>query len=697
MSQYSYLHIALRGEIQGATRTIYSYAASGSEVDPQWDSTMVEPGAAVKRFLNVNDCYILQSSSLGHYFSLITRNALNPERGYMMISILVDNGCALTGRQLINAFLNLRKTLVEDENLTDEAVDEALANALVPVEPLRLEAWEQGGNQAPVETMKEAAYRTYISNPEFESILSFPHQPDYEAYRCIIVISASASLRPGVKMPRITVPIRKLYSVVCPEGVTASSQQVYDGDRLEFLFTKEGFAPHKELVIVGTPSAFTKYEGSTLLVRSAAQTGIRFERRIPLRVVSAKGTALNGYTVTLNGRSVNTMEPFVELYEKDLQPGAEVEIIVRSNNYRPQKLKRSTEEMLATEELEFIMQPVEQGVTLRLDFGDGRVFEQHLSIEKNTPEYNRLHSGNFHGFRAHRQVTDDDSEVYNVDVRITSRPVAPNFESSSNHHDKANRNAAEGQGKAPVFENVSADALTDEPKIDSTLPTAADSADRRDESSDRRHRYDAPQVGYADAGDASDGGESTDDDDEIISGIKRRKKPLAYAAGALVVVAVLGVALWQMLGSGDNAVSSDSELVEPELVADSVATAAPAPVVMTPEESEDVAYLNSSDVWAVDKVKSAMGRNLMEAILAGDIDAVVGNDYFAVAGRATNSKANLVADLIWRAKGSFSDKSNRRILRSAVQNGRIELKSLSENLAKRRPSEKENTAPRPSK
>lgn len=133
MSQYSYLHIALRGEIQGATRTIYSYAASGSEVDPQWDSTMVEPGAAVKRFLNVNDCYILQSSSLGHYFSLITRNALNPERGYMMISILVDNGCALTGRQLINAFLNLRKTLVEDENLTDEAVDEALANALVPV------------------------------------------------------------------------------------------------------------------------------------------------------------------------------------------------------------------------------------------------------------------------------------------------------------------------------------------------------------------------------------------------------------------------------------------------------------------------------------------------------------------------------------------------------------------------------------
>ncbi|MDE5954236.1 MAG: hypothetical protein K2G72_06100, partial [Duncaniella sp.] len=104
MSHYSYLHIALRGEIQGATRTIYSYPASGSDIDPCWNSTMVEPGAAIKRFLNANECYILQSSPLGHYFSLITRNTVSPERGYMMISILVENGCALTGRQLMNAF-----------------------------------------------------------------------------------------------------------------------------------------------------------------------------------------------------------------------------------------------------------------------------------------------------------------------------------------------------------------------------------------------------------------------------------------------------------------------------------------------------------------------------------------------------------------------------------------------------------------
>lgn len=77
---------------------------------------------------------------------------------------------------------------------------------------------------------------------------------------------------------------------------------------------------------------------------------------------------------------------------------------MQSNNYRTLKLKKPSAEMLVTEELELVMQPIEQGVTLRLDFGDGRVFEQQISIEKNTPEYNRLHSGNFHGFRAHRLV-----------------------------------------------------------------------------------------------------------------------------------------------------------------------------------------------------------------------------------------------------------------------------------------------------
>ncbi|MCM1076924.1 MAG: hypothetical protein NC411_06155 [Bacteroides sp.] len=676
MSQYPYLHIALRGEVQGTTQTIYAYPAEGSDIDPRWNSTMVEPGAAIRRFLNANECYILQSSPLGHYFSLITRNPHSNDHDYMMISILVENGCSLTGRQLMNVFTNLKKVLIEEGVHTDEGVDQALSEARIPVEPLRLEAWTYHAPDEPT-AVSEAAYRTFISQQELESIFSFPCQPDYLEYRCIIVVSATTSLRPGVKMPRITVPIRKLYSVVCPEGVTSSALQVYDGDRLELSFMKDGFSTHKENVIVGTPSAYTKYDGSTVIVRTAAQTGIRFERRIPFKVLSVKGAPLNGYTITLNGRRVNTMEPYIELYEKDLQEGSEVDMLVQSNNYRPLKLKKPAEEMLVTEELEFVMQPIEQAVTLRLDFGDGRVFEQQISIEKNTPEYNRLHSGNFHGFRAHRQVTQDDSEVYNVDVRITSRPVAPNFESA-----RGESNPSDGQPKVPMFENVSAEAKTDRPKIDATLPTADTPVDEAENDSAPRRTI------------INQDFDMDDDDSDDSSASSRRSgvmKWLGIGVAAIAVVVAAVIFLPQYIGSSDDP-SPAGEIASEETV-----DATPEPVALTEDETADLAYLNTYDVWEVAKMKSPMGKELMEAIIAGDIDKVVNSDYYTVVGRATNSKAILVADLIWKAKGSYSEASNRRVMRSAVKNGVIDLKFLSDNLAKRRPAEKENTAPRPSK
>ncbi len=671
MSEYSYLHIALRGDVQGATHTIYSYPSAGDDIDPRWGAAMVEPGAAIKRFLNASECYILQSSPRGHYFSFITRNTINPERGHMMISILVNDGCSLTGRQIMGAFNNLKKVLVEDEALNDSAVEEALAMAGVPEEALRLEAWRYHAS-VDGEKPAEAAYRTYISQQELESIFSFPCQPDYGGYRCIIVVSATCSLRPGVKMPRLTLPVRKLYSVVCPEGVSASSMQVYDGDRLELSFSKDGFDTHKESVITGTPSAYTKYEGPTIMIRSASQTGVRFVRRIDVKVVSANGKQLNGYTIAINDRSVNTMEPYIEFLEKDLIPGKYVDIEVQSNNYRPLKLKKSSEEMLHTDELEFVMQPVEQGITLKLDFGDGRVLEHEISIEKNTPEYNRLHSGNFHGFRANRLVTGDDREIYNVDLRSKGLNESSDNESSDN-------GIQSEPCRAPKFENISDEVRHDAPKINNTLPV---SEDRTSVIQDEKQSRNIPDY------------ELEYDDVDEVSGSKPWYKKASFLwSGLTVVVAVVVLCLLipQYIGSPDDSVPAE-ESTDGDLTDVPVRTPD-----MSAEERADVEYLNTYPVWEVSKMQSQMGKSLMEAIARGDIDAVIANDYFSVRGRATNDKAILFADLIWRAKGSPSENGNRKTMRSAAKNGSIDLKSLSDNLARRRPAERANESVRPVK
>lgn len=738
MALYPYLHIALRGEVNGKTDTIYSYPSEGSNIDPRWNSSTVEPGAAIKRFLNATECYVLQDSRLGHYFSYITRNAIHPERGYVMISVLIENGCALTGRALMSLFTNLSRTLIEEGDFSDDAVDDAIVRSGIHQEPLRSDAWAYqppSGEKAP----GEAAYRTYISQQELESIFSFPWQPEYSDYRCVIVVSAATSLRPGVKMPRITTPIRRIYSVVCPEGVTASSTQLYDGDKLELTYSAPGFDDHKETMIVGSdsPSAYTKYDGSTIYVRTAKQTGIRFERKTPVSVVSAKGTPIQGYTITMNGRSVNTMEPYIVFYEKDLRPGEEVSLVVRSTNFRTLKIKKPTEEMLATDSLKFVMQPDEKGITLRLDFGEGRIFEQQISIEKNTPEYNRLHSGSFHGFRAHRLVTsEDEGEIYNVDLRTPQRSgmgaAAVNQGSASHayaavssknerHYEPENNSPY----KAPHFENVSADARGDgRPKSYGSLPEkeddahrdsmpshAFDSQDHSTASDNDRHahnsrhdRHDKKSKHHKHDNHDRYHNEDDNDGNNIIEMLEERLRSMTFYRSKgfmLTVIALVVIFIGILLFSGGSSDNETGELLAENDTAvvknpEMPLTSESAPVNSSDMQA-DIDYLNSSDVWKLSQLRTQSARDLIKAIGDGDIDAVVNNDYFAVGGRATNVKAIDCADLIWRAKGSYSENANRRIMRQIVKGGNIDLKSFFGELSKHKPSEKFNDSPRPRK
>lgn len=666
MPHYKYLQLALRGEVEGATRTIYSYSGSaeGEAVDPAWATTMVEPSAAIRRFLNADECYVMQQSPKGHYISLIARRSdVTDHKSYYMISLLVDNGCALTGRQVLSLMNAVRKAWIEQDNPCDESTETALLECEVPVEPKRLEAWTYAAPSSG-SPREEAAYRTYMSVQELESIFSFPGQPDYEDYRCVLIVSATTSLRPGVKMPRITVPIRKQYDVICPEGASASATLLYDGDRLTITYSKEGFDSHSETVVAGNPSAYIKYEGSTMNVRPASKTGIRFVRRVPVKVTSSKGGAINGYTISVNSRTVSTIEPYLELTERDLTPGSKVEIQAVSNNYSPIKLSMTAEEMLKLEDLTLELQPVEQTVSLRLDFGDDRVMEQEITIEKSSPEYIRLHSGNFHGFRAHRQVNDAGGEVYNVDVRAGSLPEAPNFASSRGEN-------VDTRMKAPQFVNVSDDASdsSDRPEIDTTLP-------------EKEH--------YAHGGNAGDSAEVEAYDDE--SSRRRRKSQLRWwVIAAAVIAAVVIAAIFLPRGTSlDMPPAADTEMTS----ATDPGTTAPTP--MTPEEQADADYLNGSATWDLNRLTSPMGQALAEAMRSGNLEALANNDYFAVNGRCTNSQANQIADMAWRAIGSPSEKGNsQRLRRAANATGDISLHELINSMAKARPSERPNDRPRP--
>lgn len=681
MTPFNYIHVAMHGQFDGKLAVKYAFNANETE----WMASLPDPDAIVRNFMSARECFVLWRNEYGHYFSVITSDPLDPASGRVMVTLMADNGCMLPGRAVFTALSGLKKTFLEDRILTDEAVERVLRAASLPDEPIELPAWQWQApkeGDAPVQPM---CYRTYLSTRELEAVFSFPDQPDYSRYFYDIVINATSSLRPGIAIDRLTSPVSKVYSVVCPDGVSAGSKTVAEGKQITLTFEKEGYSPRKETVTAGVPSPFVIYDGSMMKVKSPAGPNMGFIRKVRLTVKNSKGGMVNGYTVSVNDRPVNTMEPYIELTEADLQPGHQVEIQVASNNFHPLVKNYDAAELQKQNEIELVLVPVEQGITLRLVFGEGRVFEQQISLEKNTPEYSQLHSGNFHGFRAQKMVTPHGGEVYNVDVRAAGKPVAPTFTNVA-----AERSTARPDRVVPHFENVSATA-SEHASTPKTEPVNIEPAKPEPAKPVK------PTVEPATADDPDNDSYSVED--------RRRKGIVRWVALAIVAALALAVAIFVIPGMSKDSTDNLPEASETPVVAATdgaeaaqpeAKPAAPAEAAApTADEKADADYLNGSKFWRLDQLKSDKYRALFELIRQGDIEGMANHDYYAVKDRATNTEGVKIIEMAWGSIGTANEGGNKRALTKAVgSNDEIDVHKLYEDLARRMPKEP-NTQPRP--
>lgn len=685
MTAFNYIDITLSRSTGSVTQMLYHYPTESVAGD---EDAMFDAKEAIGSFLNVKECYALWSTPKGHYFALITPGV--GEGGDLLLTLRLDNGAAMSGRSIVTLLAELKKTLVEDRDRRDDAVERCIAACGVPAEPQILESW---GYRKPLTSAaaptKPLCYRTYVSGNELDAILSFPVQVEYACYDRVLIVPATASLRPATRLDRITAPVKRTYTVVAPAGITVSRTVVTEGDRLQITFTKPGFNPRKETISVGAPSPYVRYEGAAVKIKSPGESGLSFVRRIKVTVKSAKGGLVTGYTLNINGRPVNTMDPFIELTEHDMAPGMKTEIQVASNNYRPLKTEMDPNDLARREELELVLEPIEQGITLRLDFGEGRVFEQQISIEKNTPEYSQLHSGNFHGFRAHR-LTVAGAEAYNVDVKSGTRPTPPAF---ANVAPVADRGPV--KTKAPVFEK-------DTPEIREQR--------RRERAMNRESR----EI----AADAVKSAETTEE-------FRREEKrgPWVKYAIALItaLVVIIFLVVWlsggdkapekeeQLIGAsttdlvenpeGSDVITSDDNTMGAASADNSANTTAPATAAAAPanpdDSKADTDYLNSNTAdWDASNLKTASAKKLIADMEAGNIEAITANDYFMNDKALTNTKARAVADMLWAAKGTPNQASNEKSLKKYCKDGKVKLHDLYEDLARRKPSTP-NPAPRP--
>ncbi len=669
-----YIKVSLYGQFDGEKRFEYRYPSNTTKdtgFNPK--SMIFNPVKVLEQFHNARECYAVWNTPAGIFYGLVVRNVSEDGSPAMLLSIMVKKGVMLPGRQVVNCLGALRKSIIEDGNRGDEAAETAFKAAGIPDEPVIVPSLsETGDNTIQADSPKGTGYRTYASISELETILSFPLQDEYRLFRRVLIIPATTSLRNDSRLSRLTAPVVKRYLAVCPPGVTAAPCEVDEGQRLTLTFTKNGFTPNKETVSAGAPSPYLKYDGAVIRVKSPSESGMAFTRRIRINVRSSKGGVINGYTINVNGRPVNTMEPFLEFNEHDLTSGKTIQINVASNNFKPLKTEIDPSSLVGKNILDIELQPLEQGILLRLDFGEGRIFEQQISIEKNTPEYSQLHSGNFHGFRAYRlsSQSKDSGEVYNVDVRSANKPTAPTFTNVSSQAD-----SQEISGRQiPVFENLT-ESGNREPQ----------------ESSDNTGTEDQPSI--------------TDNDYPSEKHKERSSNRLGILIGVISSIVLLVCAIVFFLPGMNSdktshkestTVSNEVQNTETNETASQPVTTANAPQPIDNNETTDISYLNNNDKWRVDDLKSDKYRALLSAFAEGDIKAIANHDYFAKDGNATNDTALKIVTLAWESLDSYGYKANVRVIKEQSSDGVINLKELYEQLMRRRPAIP-NETPRPTR
>ncbi len=175
---------------------------------------------------------------------------------------------------------------------------------------------------------------------------------------------------------------------------------------------------------------------------------------------------------------------------------------------------------------------------------------------------------------------------------------------------------------------------------------------------------------------------------------------MRYAVIGVIVVAVAALAWWLLGGSGSDSNAESAAADTTGVVAENAAaTGTPGAVSVsapTPEEQADIDYMNSTAKWTVSQIKSEKYRALTEALSEGDIDAVIGNDYYAIKDRATNSDAVKVVDFLWRAKGTAQEKAHRKVLKQECGKTVIDMHRVMDQLSRRMPpADEENKAVRP--
>lgn len=683
-SKYPYLDIAI-SVVTDADRPVnYSFNSAPTIALPSLSKLAAH-------FVNLSDGYVMWQVGGRRAFTYFMLNDEGTST-ILAITVRMDPDVLLAGRPTVNLLGTIRRTLVDGTRLTHETLIRTLSDSGFPEEPLRSDARVDEPAAA-----SGLCCRSYISTTDLANIMAFPRQKEYLPYQGVIIIPATVSMQPESSIPVITEPLDKALAVVCPENVTASADMVELSDHLTVTYTLSGFDPQTVEFEVGTTNRYVRINGPALIVNTPLHAGISFTRSVPYSVTSANGNKLDTYTVLINGRTATRTEGAFEISNTDFHDG-KVTIAVSSTNFGTYSREFTPEELSESTPLEIVLEPEARKIGLRLDFGGGRIIEDFITLEKNTPEYNSLRAGSFHGFRAHR-LMGNNPETYNIDLR-----TAPD------------RTASAARFVAPVKENTAEEPAapeTKEPKPETdikekeTVTTQTPNAPSA-EWEERPHKRVAPKFeNISEKKTKTENGQAENESSDDKKSANTQKIDMRLIIIGISVIAIALVVWWLMLlFSGKEAAEAPLTEQTPEAIeevaptpstpAENTAASTPAQTDTLAQAAEkaDIAYLNDNSVWSIDKLTSEKYKSLITAFREGDIQAIASHPYFSTPGTATNKRAVKMLEFLWAVKGTSMEKRNTNKTKELTKDGTVNIGELIDDLSRYQPAET-NKAPRP--
>lgn len=640
--QNNYISVAISLQNADGSVTNVSFDNAESPSLPALDGI-------VEEFENLTEGYMIWRSASKRAITYFKLNDISRQKELQII-LMMDDDVIAAGRPILNLIGSIRSRLADGESLEQDKLEHLIAESGFVEEPLR----SQCGRELPAE-MGVVGCRTYSSPGELANIFGFPRQEQYGKYNCIVVVPALVAMRPRAAIEMITSPLDRSLLVVCPDGVEASKQSVSFSDNLAVTYHCPGFDDVSVMFEVGTTNRYVRINGPALAVNTARHAGIEFHKRIPYSVAAAGGFPIDTFTILINDRTANRTDEGFEVSNTDFYSG-KATITFSSTNFSQYSREFTPEELERAAPIEVVLNPESRSVLLRLDFGDGRIVEENIDIEKNTPEYCQLRAGRFHGFRAYR-IVGSTPETYNVDVRKPT-PIS-NAESADE----------------PAATEI------DEPREDANMPVApvvevAETAIRKEYKPERK----APEFVNETKG-------------EKIAKKRGKSRSKRWIIAGLCVAAV-AFSIWFFSGTGGEKVREAMTVDSVETQTTETKTTATSDELKL--EQADAAYLNKEDRWQKDEIKSQKYQALINAIVTADVDAMVQHEYFKTQGKCTNKFANFAIDFIWKAKGSSMQDRQADILRGYKEKDMIDVYKLYDDLSRKMPSEdKQNKSPRP--